>query len=225
MNKKTYDIRKLVVLAMFCALAFSSVFVFKFKVAFLTFDLKDVIITVGGLFFGPLSALAMSLVVAFIEGITISDTGIYGFFMNFLSSAAFSVTASLLYKRLRGIKGAIVGLLSGVLVVTVTMVAFNMLITPLYLKTSMSEVLALIPTLLLPFNLTKAVFNSSLVLMVYKPISYALKRAKLADGVAVYTFDKKSIFVFVLGLLLLVASFAVLIFVLNGRVDWFVNRS
>ena len=101
----------------------------------------------------------------------------------------------------------------------------DILITPLYLKTSISEVLALIPTLLLPFNLTKAVFNSSLVLIVYKPISYALKRAKLADGVAVYSFDKKSIFVFVLGLLLLVASFAVLIFALNGRVDWFVNRS
>ena len=56
-------------------------------VSFLTFDLKNVILAIGALIFGPVCGIITSLVVSVIEMITISDTQIWGCLMNFLSSA------------------------------------------------------------------------------------------------------------------------------------------
>ena len=77
------DIYKMVVLSLFCAMAYIFVFVFRIKVSFLTFDAKDAIITVCSLLYGPLSGVIVSLVVSFLEFITVSDTGLYGLIMNF----------------------------------------------------------------------------------------------------------------------------------------------
>ena len=62
----------------------------------LSYEPKDVVIAIGGFLYGPLAALGISLVVSFIEMLTISSTGWIGFVMNFLSSAAFAGTAALL---------------------------------------------------------------------------------------------------------------------------------
>ena len=78
-------VRTLVLMAVFAALAFAAMFVFRFNVTFLTFDLKDAVITISGLLLGPLAAATVSLLVAVLEFITISDTGWYGFLMNFAS--------------------------------------------------------------------------------------------------------------------------------------------
>jgi hypothetical protein len=40
----------------------------------------------------------------------------------------------------------------------------------------------MIPTLLLPFNLTKSTLNAAVVLLLYKPLSNALVRAGLMRG-------------------------------------------
>ena len=45
------------------------------SVMFLDFDFKDVIICIGGFTFGPMAAAIISILVAFIEMITISTTG------------------------------------------------------------------------------------------------------------------------------------------------------
>ena len=45
-------------------------------VLFLKYEPKDIIIACAGLIYGPLSSLAVSLVVSFAEMITVSDTGI-----------------------------------------------------------------------------------------------------------------------------------------------------
>ena len=82
-------------MALLCALAYICEFVFRIKVSFLTFDAKDAIIAIGALAFGPVSGVAMSLVVALLELVTVSETGFYGFLMNFLSSAVFSVIPAL----------------------------------------------------------------------------------------------------------------------------------
>ena len=89
-------VKKLTCLALFVALAYVTMFVFRIKVGFLTFDAKDAIITVAAISFGPLSGVLISLAVALLEMVTVSDTLIYGFLMNFLSSATFSATAALL---------------------------------------------------------------------------------------------------------------------------------
>ena len=65
--------------ALFCALAYATMFVFRIKVSFLTFDAKDAIITLAGLLFGPLASLVISFTVALIEMISVSDTQFWGF--------------------------------------------------------------------------------------------------------------------------------------------------
>ena len=92
------DTKKLVGMAMFAALAYSVTFVFRIPVMFLTFDAKDAIIIIASLIYGPVSGIIISLTVALIELITISGTGVYGFIMNFASSAVFSAVAALVYK-------------------------------------------------------------------------------------------------------------------------------
>ena len=174
------NLKKLVTAALFSALAYVAMFVTSWiKVGFLTFDAKDTIITLAGLLFGPLYALTISLLVALIEFITVGDTGIYGFIMNFLSSAVFSTVCALIYKYKKNIKGAIIALVSAILSMTAVMLLFNLFITPFYMKVPMGTVAAMIPTLFLPFNLTKGTMNAALVLILYKPVSRALKTARI----------------------------------------------
>ena len=166
--------------ALFAALAYAAMFVTSWiKVGFLTFDAKDTVIALSGLLLGPVYSLVISLLVAFIELITVGDTGIYGFIMTFLSSAVFSSVCALIYKYKKNIKGAVVGLVSASLSMTAMMLLFNLFITPLYMGVEREVVASMIPTLFLPFNLTKGFLNASLVLILYKPFSTALKAVRL----------------------------------------------
>ena len=166
--------------AVFCALAIASTYVMHIKVMFLTFDAKDAVITIAGLLFGPIYSLAISLVVSFIEFITIGDAGPWGFLMDFLSTAIFSCTCALIYKYKKNLKGAIVGLVSSVLAMTAFMILFNLFIVPLYTPNYTTAAVAqMVPTLFLPFNLTKALMNAAIVLILYKPASQALKATKV----------------------------------------------
>ena len=110
--------KKLTVLAMLSAIAYVAVALLRFPVVlFLSYEPKDVVIAIGGFLYGPLAALGISLVVSFIEMLTISSTGWIGFVMNFLSSAAFAGTAALLYRKKRTQGSAIAGLFGGALLI------------------------------------------------------------------------------------------------------------
>ena len=219
--KKNYT-KNLVMSAMFAALAYVCVLVIPhIKVQFLTFDIKDAVITIAAMIYGPITGAAISLIVAFVEMITVSTTGPWGFLMNFLSSAVFSCTASIVYRYMPKIKrtlnGAILGLLLSVVLTTGLMMPLNMLITPLYTGASVGFIITLIPTLLLPFNFVKSLLNAALVLVLYKPITVALKKARVIDGgVEKYKFDKTSVLLTVMGGLVIVGCVAVFIVLMNG---------
>lgn len=210
-------LRRIVLIALFGALSYALMLLVHFPVAFLTLDVKDVIITLAGLYFGPSAALILSVLVPLLEFISVSDTGVYGFVMNVLGSATFSVTASLIYKYRKSFFGAIVGLCSGVAAMIAAMMLFNLLVTPHYLGVKVEEVQALIPTLLLPFNTVKGVFNASLVLLFYKPISGVMQRAGILPRSShPFRMDVRTVLVTVCALLLVVGSLAVIFFVLGG---------
>lgn len=180
--KKQSDVKKLVLPAMLAAVAYLLSF-FKTPLIpaapFLSYEPMDVAITIGGFLLGPLSALAISLVAAAIEALTIGDTGIIGFFMNFLSSASFACTAAFVYKKKHSVSGAVVGLLLGSAAMIGVMLLWNWLITPLYMGVSRPVVVSMLIPVFLPFNALKAGFNSALTLMLYKPLVSALRKAGL----------------------------------------------
>ncbi len=175
-----FDTRRLVGMAMFAALAYGVTFVFRIPVVFLTFDAKDAVLAIAAFIYGPVSAIIMSLIPALIELITISGTAFWGFLMNFISSASFSFTASLIYKHRKNLSGAIIGLYTAALVTTALMIPLNILIMPIFQKDLTAEaVIQWIMPLILPFNLAKTLMNASFVMLLYKPVVVAMRRAGL----------------------------------------------
>ncbi len=146
---------------------------------FLTYEPKDVILTVSAFIFGPIAGIIMSLVVCLIEMVTVSSTGIIGLLMNFISSAVFIGVASFIYSRKKTLSRAIIGLVAALLAMTAVMLLWNYIITPVYMHVERSVVLGMILPLLLPFNLLKAGLNSTLTMFLYKGIVTALRKSKL----------------------------------------------
>lgn len=205
------DVKRLVGMAMFAALAYGVTFVFRIPVQFLTFDAKDAVLTIASFIYGPISAIIMSLIPAFIEFITISSTGFWGFLMNFASSACFSFTAAVIYKYKRSLNGAIIGLYASVLATTALMMLLNILITPIYMKVPRAVVIDLLPTLLLPFNFAKALMNSAITMLIYKPVSIAMKRARLINGKMDARFNKQSVIMLIIGAVTLTAAITIFV--------------
>ena len=218
--KRRENLLRMVIVAVFCALAYACQFVFRIHVSFLTFDAKDAVMAIGAMIFGPLWGVVMAFLVAFLEFLTLSGTGVYGFIMNFASSAAFTALCAGVYKHKRTMVGAVLGLCTAVLGTTAWMMLLNLIVTPYYMTGgSVKAVAELIPTLLLPFNLTKSLMNAGLVLVLYKPVSLALKKAKiLKGGPDKFTFDKKTLAVLIGGLSLIAVCVVIFLVVLHGNI-------
>ena len=218
MTKKA-NLKKLSVTAMLCALAYICMFVFKFKVGFLTFDLKDAILTVIAFLYGPIYAVVSSVLVAGIEFLSVSDTGVYGFIMNALSSAVFTATCSVIYKYRRTLAGAVFGSIAAVLSMTAVMLVANIFITPFYMGVARSDVAAMIPSLLLPFNLVKGVVNAAITMIIYKPITTALKKVGLSNNATAKTDLKKFVPLAISALVLLAIAVVIILFALDGHFE------
>lgn len=175
--KSTEKIRNMTAVGVFCALAYVACVLFRFHAGFLTFDLKDAVMTCAAMMFGPFYGIVMCVVVSLIEMVTISGTGLYGLIMNVLSSGTFVCVGSAIYSFRRNMKGALVGMGCSVLAMTGVMMLANLIVTPFYMGVTAKDVAGMIPTTLLPFNLTKAVFNAALVFLIYQPISRAVRAA------------------------------------------------
>ena len=182
---------------------------------FLDFDFKDVVICIGGFIFGPLSAAAISIVVALIEMMTISHTGPIGLIMNILATCSFCCTASYVYKRRHTKTGAIEGLALGVVCLVGVMLLWNYLITPIYQGVPRDVVAAMLPTVCLPFNLVKGGLNMAATLLLYKPVVSALRKTGLVAP-SKSGQQKKFNAGFALFSLALLATFAVWAMVLVG---------
>ena len=214
-------LRRIALIAVFGALAYALMLVIHFKVSFLTLDLKDAVITLSGLYFGPGAALSLSVLVPLLELISVSDTGLYGFLMNFISTATLSLTASLIYRYKRSLIGAIIALLCAAAATVGVMMLFNLWITPYYMGVTVADVQALIPTLLLPFNTVKSLMNVGFVLLLYKPISAVMQRMKLIEkSTQQQKLDWRTIAVAVLALTLIAISLFIVFGVLGGRFEW-----
>lgn len=190
------------------------------KVAgFLQMEVKGTVIAIGGFLFGPVSAAVISIVVAFLEMFTVSDTGIIGCIMNLLAACAFACPAAYIYQKRRTRKGAVIGLTTGIVTLTVVMLLWNYLITPIYMHMDRSVVAAMLPTVFLPFNLVKGGLNMALTLVLYKPVVTALRKARLAPerestAQSGDRFDAG----FLLFSFALLATFVLLVLVLAGKI-------
>ncbi len=224
-RKDRFGIRRMTLLAVFTAMAYAVTFVFRIDVSFLTFDAKDAIVAIAAMIFGPVSGLIISFLVATIEQITLGNTGFWGWLMDFASTAAFSFVAGYVYSRRRTISGVAISLSSAVISTVTVMMLCNLVITPIHMHVEIEDVIAMIPTLLLPFNFTKSVLNAGIVLALYKPLITALRAAKLlprsenasADGKKSFWSIRSLIFILI-AILLIAASVFYMIYGLHGTI-------
>jgi len=176
--------RQLTLMAMLAAMAYIAMLITRPlpKVAgFLSYDLKDVVIAIAGFQLGAMPALVITLVVSLIEMVTASSTGPIGLLMNVLSTAAFVLPPALIYRRNRSLKSAALGLGVGVVLMTAIMLAWNYIVTPMYMGVPRDVVAGMLVPTFLPFNLVKGGLNAGITMLLYKPLSGALKRTGLLE--------------------------------------------
>ena len=219
--KKNYlsNPRHLAVLAMFSALAFVMVLISEAipKVeGFLSYEPKDVIVVIAGLLFGPLAGVIISVVVSFIEMITISATGPIGFLMNVISTCAFVLPVAWFYKKHKTKKSAVIGLAMSIITMTLAMLLWNYIITPLYMHVDRDTVAKMLVPVFLPFNLSKGGINAGLTLLLYKPVVTALRSSGLVEDADVATQKPKFSLGFFVFSLAVLATFVLAFLALIG---------
>ncbi len=225
-KKDRFGIRKMVLIALFAAMSYAVTAIFRINVSFLTFDAKDAIVCIAAMIIGPGAGAVISLLVPLIEQITVGDTGFWGMLMDIISTMTFSVVAGYIYSKRRNISGVALSLSSTVVATVTVMMLSNLVITPIYTNSTVEEVIAFIPTLLLPFNLTKTVLNAGIVLALYKPLITTLRAAKLlpkpenSDGSKKSIWSIRSLIFILIAIVLISVSIIYMIFGLGGHFEF-----
>ena len=182
MTQDARTTRRLTLTAMLAAMAYVAMLVTRplpHVAGFLSYDLKDVVVVIAGFMLGAAPAMIITLVVSLIEMVTVSTTGPIGLVMNVLSTCAFMLPPAILYQHHRNMRSATLGLILGVILMTVVMLAWNYIITPMYMHVPRDVVAGMLIPTFLPFNLIKGGINAGITMLIYKPITAALRSAGL----------------------------------------------
>ena len=138
---------------------------------FLVYDPADVPIYITAFAFGPAAGLIVTLIVCLIQAFMLGGDGLYGFLMHFVATGIVAVVIGLMYSKSKTKKRAIISLAVAVVVATAVMCVMNILVTPAYMGAPREAVVAMIPTVIIPFNLLKAGLNAVLTFILYKRVS------------------------------------------------------
>ena len=84
------------------------------------------------------------------------------------------------------------------------------------------DVIKMIPTLLLPFNLCKAIINAAATVAIYKPVRGVLKKAGAVKTIETnnVTNKTKSFVTFFIAILVIIVTVILLIKLLGGQVSF-----
>ncbi len=163
--------KKTVTLAMLSAISVVLVFLIRVPfpgAPFLEYDPADVSILIATLIYGPLSGLLVTVAVSVLQGITVSagSGGFIGIIMHIFSTGMFVVVTGFLRKKL-GDKYIVLSVVLGALAMTLSMILWNLIFTPLFMNQPFSVVKGMILPVILPFNLIKSFLNGFISLFVY----------------------------------------------------------
>lgn len=181
--ENSYRIKKMIILSLIAAMAYVIVMVCRLPIipsaGYLDLEFKSAIILIGAYIFGPISGLAMSVVVCVVEMLTFSSTGLIGCIMNILATACFVCPSAFVYKKKKTTTGAIVGIIIGAITMTVAMVLWNYILTPMYQGIPREVIAEMLLPVFVPFNLIKAGLNGGVALFIFRFVMAALQKANL----------------------------------------------
>ena len=160
---------------------------------FLKIDISDLTALLGGISLGPMAGITIAFLKNLLQFITgMSTTGGVGEFANFLIGGSFVFTVSYIYSKKRNIQGVIIGLVSGIVVMTVVgCIANYFIILPFYatigwsidavvsmgaaINPAIDSKMSFIIWMIAPFNILKSGLMSLLTLPMYKKTERILK--------------------------------------------------
>ena len=198
-KQKVFSTEKLAITAILTAISFILYALVKFNLpfifpAFLEIQFSDMPALLGGFAWGPgvgCAVVILRCVLKMIFGM--SSTACVGELADILVGLAFVLPASLIYKKIKSKKGAIVSLLIGSLTAVVCSIFANWLILiPFFVKAyGMGAIIGMvsslypgvtedtfynyyIPLATIPFNALRCFICSIITYFVYKPLSKAL---------------------------------------------------
>ena len=160
---------------------------------FLKIDISDLTALLGGIALGPMAGVTRAFLKNLLQFVTgMSTTGGVGEFANFLIGGSFVFTVSYIYSKKRNIQGVIIGLVSGIVVMTVVgCIANYFIILPFYatigwsidavvsmgaaINPAIDSKMSFIIWMIAPFNILKSGLMSLLTLPMYKKTEKILK--------------------------------------------------
>lgn len=174
-----WDTKKLVVVALMCALAILLSFI-EFPIipaaSFLKLDISLVPSAVVGFAYGVGPGLLCGIACAVAHAVITGNW--VGALMSVIVAIAYIVPAAAIYGRVRTLKGAVVGLVVGALCLVIGVTVANLVIDPIFYGMPFDAVVGLIIPALIPFNVIKGVLVSVLTAIVYKSISNLITAQK-----------------------------------------------
>ena len=171
-NTNKWDTKQLVTMALMCAIATLFMFVqipLLPAAPFLTYDPSFVPAMVVGFAYGAGPGAAVGALAIVIHALITGDW--VGALMNLVAALLFILPAAILYKKMHTYKGAIIGLILGVVLATLGSIVANLTIGVWFWYGSADVILPLMIPAVIPFNLLKTILNSVLTLVVYKAVS------------------------------------------------------
>lgn len=171
-NTNRWETKQLVTMALMCAIGAIFMYVqipILPSAPFLSYDPSLVPAMVCGFAYGPVSGLTVGVLAVVIHALTTGDW--VGGLMNIVAAIFFILPAALAYKKLHSFRGAVTGLILGIICATAASIVSNLTIGVWFWYPSMNFIMPLIGPAIVPFNLIKTALNSVLTLAAYKAIS------------------------------------------------------
>ena len=179
-DNKKISTRQLVSMAMLGAISIVLVSTIHFPLipaaAFLEYDPADIPILICAFAYGPMAGFLLTVVVSFIQGMTVSaQSGIIGIIMHIFATGFCVLVAGNIYKKNKTKKTAVIALICGAIVQTLAMIVMNMIFTPLFMGAPLEVVMSMMVPAIIPFNGLKAGINCAITFFLYKSISHLIK--------------------------------------------------
>lgn len=163
---------------------------------FLKIDISDLTALLGGVALGPVAGVTIAFLKNLLQFVTgMSTTGGVGEFANFLIGGSFVFTVSYIYSKKRELSGVIIGLLAGMVVMTIVGCVSNyFIILPFYqtigwpidavvamgadINPTIDSKMSFVIWMIAPFNILKSGLMSLLTLPMYKKTEKILNKAR-----------------------------------------------
>ena len=170
-NERTHTSSKTRILAQIGMLGAISVVLMLFEIplpfapAFYEIDFSEVPVLVGCFAMGPVAGAAIELIKILLNfAINGTITAGVGELANFLLGCSFVVPAGIIYRKMHTRKGAIIGMATG----TVLMTIFGCFLTAV--NAHITSLFTFVAFAVAPFNILKGIIDSLIVFLIYKKI-------------------------------------------------------